>query len=119
MKLEKEFLEVSAKLYDHLTVIPDGEERILYIESINNLLDQRGDIIEELKSNKFQYNAENASHKMLFELDKGIHKRLLLVQEAIKLDMKDLQNAKKNELHYIDPYESLRNLDGRYFDGKK
>ena len=118
-KTANDFLQVSAKLYKHLTELPSGDERTEYINIINQLLDQRGVMVGKLKDENFQYNSEDATHKMLFELDKGIRERLDLVLSEVKNDIKDLYNAKKNELHYIDPYEKLRNLDGRYFDGKK
>ncbi|HEY4624082.1 MAG TPA: flagellar protein FliT, partial [Solibacillus sp.] len=32
--------------------------------------------------------------------------------------LKDLQNAKKNEKQYLNPYSSVQVMDGRYYDKK-
>lgn len=115
----QDFLQVSAKLYKHLSNVPTGDERSKYIEIIESFLDERGKIVDKLKKEGFRFEAQNQAHLTLFELDKGINERLEIVFSAVKDDIKDLYNAKRNEIHYIDPYDKLRNLDGRYFDGKK
>lgn len=115
----KDYLQKSAQLYKHLTDIPDGEDRTDYIEKINIFLDERAELVLQLQKANFQYEDLNKTHKTLFELDKGIQERLTLVMDAVKNDIKELQNTKKNERHYIDPYEDLRTLEGRYYDGKK
>lgn len=119
METLNNYLQISAQLYKHLIEIPDGEERTRYIEKINSLLDKRGGFVVQLKQSNFQFDQTNKTHNIIFELDKGIQKRLSLVMEAVKEDIKDIQNTKKHELQYIDPYESLRTVEGRYYDGKK
>lgn len=119
MDLIKELLQVSAKLYQLLTNVPKGAERDQYIEKINTLLDERGEIINTLKTQNFQLNKEIKLHTMLIELDLGIRERLQLVMEAVKKDMRDLQNAKKNEHQYMNPYSNVRIMDGMYYDRKQ
>ena len=114
----QQLLQVSAKLYQHLTVIPAEEARDAYIEKIHCLLEERGVLIEILKNAGFQVNFNNKSHTMLAELDKGICERLNKVMKAIQSDLKDLQNAKKNEKQYLNPYASIQVMDGRYYDKK-
>ena len=113
------YLQKSAQLYKHLTSIPDDEKRTEYIEKINQLLDERGELVIKLQESNFQFDDTIKTHKILFELDKGIQERLILVMDAVKDDIKELQNTKKHERQYIDPYENLRALEGRYYDGKK
>lgn len=119
MEQFKEFLQVSAQLYKHLTVIPDSEDRTEYIKKINELLDMREVSVNGLKQAGFEYNLSNKSHVTVFELDKGIRERLEHLYSSIKEDLRDLQNSKKHEKQYIDPFESIRSLEGRYYDGKK
>jgi flagellar protein FliT len=114
-----DYLQISAQLYKHLTTVPVGEERSEYIKKINDLLDQRGEAINALQQSDFKYDENNNIHQTLFELDKGIQLRLKLVMDEVKNDIKELNNTKKNERHYIDPYEDLRTIEGRYYDGKK
>ncbi|KYG91196.1 flagellar assembly protein FliT [Metasolibacillus sp. FSL K6-0083] len=115
----QQLLQVSAKLYQHLTEIPAGETRDKYIEQIDVLLDERGACMENLLADGFQFDTANRSHKMLAELDKGIRERLNKVMDTVKEDMKDLNNAKKNEKQYINPYANVSTMDGRYYDNKQ
>ncbi len=114
----QQLLQVSAKLYQHLIEIPADEGRDVYIEKIHSLLDERGVLIETMQRNGFQIDYENKSHTMLAELDKGIRERLDKVMKVIQLDLKDLQNAKKNEKQYMNPYSEIAIMDGRYYDKK-
>ena len=114
----QQLLQISAKLYQHLTEIPTDEARDIYIEKIHSLLDERGVLIETMKRNGFQIDSGNKSHTMLAELDKGIRERLDKVMKVIQLDLKDLQNAKKNEKQYMNPYSEIAVMDGRYYDKK-
>lgn len=111
-------LQVSAKLFQHLTEIPESEKRDEYIEKIHSLLDERGIIIEQLQQQGFKIDVANRSHIMLAELDKGIQERLNKVMDAVKNDMKILRNSKKNEKQYMDPYSNIAVMDGRYYDKK-
>jgi len=112
-------LQVSARLYEHLGNILKGEERDTYIEKINELLDERGVLIEELRNSGFTLDNTEKAHIVLVELDKGIRNRLNNVMAEIKHDMKGLQNAKKNEKQYMNPYSNVRVMDGMYYDRKK
>lgn len=118
MEQTKQLLQVSAKLYQHLTSLPKEEERDEYIEKINVLLDERGILVEEMANKGFKINPVNKSHQMLVELDKGIRERLNNVMKVVQSDLKDLQNAKKNEKQYLNPYSSIQVMDGRYYDKK-
>ena len=118
MEQTQQLLQASAKLYQHLTNLPKDEEREEYIEKVHTLLDDRGILIEEMQKNGFRVESTNKSHQMLVELDKGIRERLDKVMKMIQTDLKDLQNAKKNEKQYLNPYSSVQVMDGRYYDKK-
>ena len=112
-------LQVSAKLYNELKEIPSGENRDEFIQGITDLLEERGQIIEQLRSGNFKYNDQSKVHRMLKELDQGIIERLHKVKSAVQDDMKTLQNTKKNEKKYMNPYSNVQVMDGRYYDKKK
>ena len=118
MEMVQQLLQVSAKLYQHLTDLPTDDKRDEYIEKIHTLLDERGLLINKLKKEKFTIDATNKSHSTLVQLDKGIRERLDIVMKAIQSDLKDLQNAKKYEKQYLNPYASVQVMDGRYYDKK-
>ena len=119
METIQQLLQVSAKLYQHLTDIPKGEERDDYIEKINTLLDERGTCIQALQAAGFKVDPANRTHQTLAKLDTGIRERLEEVMSAVKEDMKELNSAKKHEKQYINPYSNVSTMDGRYFDNRK
>lgn len=119
MDKQQHLLQVSAKLFRHLESIPNGEERDEFIKEIDRQLDDRGKILDSLHQEGFQIDPQNKIHSMLIDLDKGIRERLELVMQKVKKDMKNLQSAKKNEKQYINPYSSVRVMDGMYYDKKK
>jgi flagellar protein FliT len=118
MKQIQELLQVSAKLYQHLANLPKDEERDMYIERVHTLLDERGELVEKMTKDGFHIDSNDKSHQMLVELDKGIRDRLSKVMKLVQTDLKDLQNAKKNEKQYLNPYASVQVMDGRYYDKK-
>lgn len=115
----KQLLQISAKLYEKLVSNPEESVRDEFIADIQGLLDQRGELMEQVAKSGFSYNAEDKTHRTLFELDKGIRSRLERVMTSIKADMKNLQNAKKNEQQYSNPYGHVQVMDGMYYDKKK
>ncbi|MFJ3388335.1 flagellar protein FliT [Lysinibacillus sp. NPDC086135] len=118
MQLIDQLLQVSANLFKLIGDIPKGEERDEYIDSINNMLDKRGKIIEDLVQEGFQFDEQNRIHQTLLELDNGIKERLATVMSAVKQDMANLQKTKKSEGQYFDPYSNVRVMDGMYYDKK-
>lgn len=119
MTTEQRLLQISAKLYQQLESVPKSENRAELIQDINRLLDERGEMLELILQEGFQIDPQNKIHSMLIELDKGIRERLSTIMNIVKSDMRNLQTAKKNERQYINPYSSVRAMDGRYYDKKK
>ena len=117
--LTHELLQISAKLFQHLMTVPKNEERDAYIEKINAFLDERGVLIEKMRAAKFVFNPNESLHAILAELDKGITEHLSNILNAIKSDLKDLKNQKKNEMQYMNPYSHVQVMDGMYYDKKK
>lgn len=111
-------LQISAKLFEHLSVSPKSDNRDEYINTINYMLDKRGAIIEELMNDGFRFDEQNHIHRTLLELDNGIKKRLAAVMDAVKQDMANLQKTKKSEQQYFNPYSNVRVMDGMYYDKK-
>lgn len=115
----QEVLQISAKLYTLLGEHPPIDDRDSYVEDINNLLDLRGQKVEALKITSFTFNKSEKSHVMLYELDKGIQERLLLIMGKVKEDLRTVQQSKKQEQQYSNPYSHLQTIDGMYYDKKK
>ncbi|MFJ7825257.1 flagellar protein FliT [Psychrobacillus sp. NPDC096623] len=116
MKEVEDFLTVSEKLYSHLTNLPAEENRIAYIEEINQLLDVRETAIRSIGDEDLSV---SSFYDRLVVLDKGINQRLEKFMASIKGDIKDLQQKKRHESAYSNPYAATQTLDGMYFDNKK
>lgn len=112
----EQFLETSEKLFSHLENIPADEERTAYIDQINVLLDAREETIQRLDKGTVSM---HPSFKYLLALDKSINERLEKVMNVVKGDLKDLQQKKRHETSYTNPYAATQTLDGMYFDNKK
>lgn len=119
MSLLKDVLQISTELYEHLGNVPKGEGRDPYIEEIVSKVEVRAELADQLVSDGFVYDSTNSTHKILFELDRGIKERLGLVLHSVKSDMKDLQTSKKQEQQYTNPYGHVQTMDGMYYDKKK
>lgn len=99
MDLIQQLLQVSAKLYKHLSAFPSGEERTEYIDEVNGLLDERGTLVKQLREQNFQYDETDETHVTLYKLDKGIRERLDLLFNEVKADLKNStipRNMKSN-----------------------
>ncbi|MEY2357563.1 flagellar protein FliT [Lysinibacillus capsici] len=118
MQQIEQLLQTSANLFKHLGNIPKGEERDDYIIVINNMLDKRGTIMENLMKEGFRFDNQNRIHRTLLELDNGIKERLAVVMNTVKQDMANLQKTKKSEQQYYNPYSNVRVMDGMYYDKK-
>lgn len=116
MSKVEQFLAASENLFSHLATIPSDEERTEFIEQINVLLDSREEAIQRLDKTTI---STHSSYNHLLELDKSINERLVKVMNAVKGDLKDLQQKKRHETSYTNPYAATQTLDGMYFDNKK
>lgn len=114
-KVDK-FLEASEDLLSHLATIPSDDERTEFIDQINVLLDAREEAIQQLDKTTI---STHALYNHLLELDKSINERLEKVMNVVKGDIKDLQQKKRHETSYTNPYAATQTLDGMYFDNKK
>ncbi len=112
----EEFLEASEDLFSHLATIPSDDERTEFIDQINVLLDAREEAIQQLDKTTI---STHALYNHLLELDKSINERLEKVMNVVKGDIKDLQQKKRHETSYTNPYAATQTLDGMYFDNKK
>ena len=110
------FLAASENLISHLETTPTDEERTVFIDQINVLLDARDEAIQRLDKTDI---STHSSYNHLLELDKGINERLEKVMNVVKGDLKDLQQKKRHETSYTNPYAATQTLDGMYFDNKK
>lgn len=113
------FLTASVNLYKHLTHRPTDEDRDEFIEQINMLLEDREQSIKEISSRTSLDIKNHELYETLLKLDQGIIKELEKVMALIKTDIKSLQQKKRHEGSYTNPYAATQTMDGMYFDNKK
>lgn len=115
----EDFLTASQNLYNHLLNTPTEENRDEHIEQINMLLDVREQSIEGISSKSTLDIKSHELYETLLKLDKGIVTELEKVMTSIKTDIKSLQQKKRHESSYTNPYAATQTMDGMYFDNKK
>ncbi|TQR17387.1 flagellar protein FliT [Psychrobacillus vulpis] len=119
MSVVEDLLVASEALLVHLDTIPSEDKRDEFIERIEVLLDERENFIRVL-SNLKEFNLENDTLKdRVIELDKDVINRLNKVMSVIKGDISELQQMKRREKSYSNPYAATQTIDGIYFDNKK
>ncbi|MBQ0140965.1 MAG: flagellar protein FliT [Kurthia sp.] len=117
----QQLLLLSQKLFDTLETFAEDkdEQREKQIALIDKLLDARGQTIDLLLKASEHPIKGHKDEVLLKALNKGILERLEVCKTEILSDMKQLQTSKKSESRYMNPYSSLQNRDGTYFDGRK
>ena len=119
MDIYQKYLQASSNLYAKLEHSPKEDARETFIEEVTRDIDKLEVLSKELIESGFVYDASKREHEILYALDGGIRKRLNILLNNIKAYMRDLQNAKKNEVQYANPYGHVQSMDGMYYDKKK
>lgn len=119
MNIQQQLFQVSAKLYQLLESMPSGEKRDEFLQQMKQLLNERGELIEQLVQENIQLDETDPNDFTLLELDRGIQERLDEMMQSLKMDLRNLQTAKKQEQRYMNPYANVRVMDGMYYDKKK
>ena len=112
----EQFLAVSEELYNHLLKKTTDDERTEFIGEINELLDVREQVLKTIDVEEI---SKLSIYSKLIELDYGIKKELTTVMTLVKKDIKELQQKKRHEGSYTNPYAATQSIDGMYFDNKK
>lgn len=119
VNIQQQLFQVSAKLYQLLESMPSGEKRDEFLQQMKQLLNERGELIEQLVQENIQLDETDPNDFTLLELDRGIQERLDEMMQSLKMDLRNLQTAKKQEQRYMNPYANVRVMDGMYYDKKK
>lgn len=111
-----ELYQLSVKLDDVLNkVTNDNREEM--IEEITRLIDAREKVIRKIER---PYSADEIEiGKKIVELNKTIEKNLEAVFAQLRREMKQIQQQKKSNRSYINPYGSIKSVDGMYVDSKQ
>lgn len=106
----KEIIKTLNKTYT------DVDDRTEIISKVNELLEQRGAILEEIKP---PYTAEEESiGKKVVIMDQKIRKKMDDLYKAVQTDLRKLKQKKDSNKTYMNPYKGMKIVDGMYMDDK-
>ena len=94
----------------------DKLDRDVQIEKIQDLLDQREELLKSIQPPFSQQEQELG--KQLVELNQQVEQLLQKQKLEIQQDLKQLHTQKKSNQKYTNPYESLA-IDGIFYDKRK
>lgn len=97
------------------TVTPKNRESM--IEQINNLIEQRGSLMDDLKPPFTE--EEKIMGKKLVIMNEAIQTGMSEVLNGLKVEIKELKKQKNTNRNYINPYKDVRTVEGVFMDSKK
>ncbi|MFO1444450.1 flagellar protein FliT [Bacillus sp. Bva_UNVM-123] len=109
------FIKKTKDLLAHLQSEFSTDEREAYIEKVQQLLDERGQLLSHMPD---LHSLKDSSKDELIKLETKIQSLLENRQNEIKKDLQILQLQKKKTSKYVDPYGDI-SFDGMYLDKKK
>ncbi len=115
MSAVKQLHEMTEKMYNKLNDPAVGREQM--IEEITTFLNEREALIKEVKAPYTE--EERKLGQEVVEMDRAIQKVLQSLFMNLKGSMKQLQNQKKNNTKYVNPYSNVSSMDGMFYDKRK
>ncbi|KAA0548796.1 hypothetical protein FZW96_06970 [Bacillus sp. BGMRC 2118] len=117
MSIVKQVYEVTSKLHQLLQQEEtDSEKRDDVIEQIEQLLEDRQSLLDEMKG---PYSDEEMQlGKQMIEYNTYIDRQLAKLRLMVQADMNKLKKQKSTNEKYVNPYKNV-NFDGMFFDKKK
>lgn len=94
-----------------------AKDRDSVIEKVNNLVEQRGDLLNNTSPPFTE--SEKELGKELVNLNEKIQVKMNVLFDDLKTEMKQVKKQKKSNRTYMDPYENVKSVDGMYMDSKK
>lgn len=109
-KVTEQILTVLTKQYSTV------DERTEIISQVNELLEERGTILQQLKPPYTE--EEEATGLEVVSMDKVIQEKMDHIFQLIQDDLKQLKQQKNRNKTYINPYKDMKIVDGMYLDNK-
>ncbi|TMN21350.1 flagellar protein FliT [Lentibacillus cibarius] len=104
-------------LHDVLTEAMETKNREKNIERINELVEYRGELLQQVVP-PFT-DDEKRLGKQLILLNEQVQEKMDTLFTTLKQEMKQMKKQKKSNRTYIDPYEHVKTIDGMFLDSKK
>lgn len=95
----------------------DPSNREDVINNVNELIEKRSIYIKKVKPP--YTDEEKQMGTRIVELNNSIEKKMNLLFEDLKLEMKQIKNQRKSNRSYTNPYENIQLIDGMFMDSKQ
>lgn len=109
--------EVTLQLKEVLDQDITTKNREQTIEQVNQLVEERGKYMDELIP-PYTEAEKQLGHDLIF-LNGEIEKKMHVLFDDLKTEMKQVKKRKKSNRTYTNPYENVKTMDGMYMDSKK
>ena len=119
MNVIEKLLDTTKKLDSLLSEIPDENNRDIFIQQVEELLETREHDLQGIQILSKDELREHYLAPALIKLDLQIKKQLDRVMSIIKKDIRDFQIKRKSDVSYSNPYAATQSIDGKYYDRKK
>lgn len=117
MKKLDELNRVTQKLAQLLEQPVTVKNRDQMLNEINQFLDQRENLLKDIKPPYSETDAKTA--QSIMEKDKEIQLKLDHLFLELKSELRDVKRQKSSSEKYLDPYRHVASNDGTYWDKKK
>ncbi|RLL46652.1 flagellar protein FliT [Oceanobacillus piezotolerans] len=113
----KPIFELTKQMKAILDQTMTAKNREEMINKVNNLLEQRGMEMESI--NPPYTEDEKQLGKELLHLNEGVQRQIEAAFLELKKEMKQVKRQKASNKKYLNPYQNVQIMDGRYLDKKK
>jgi len=113
----KKVYQLTKEIDELLTNAKKSNNREDLIESINRLIEQREQYIQQVIP-PYTEN-EKVTGQAIVKLNERISEAMTQLQKDIQLEIKQMKKTKQSSESYINPYKNIRMVDGMYLDQKK
>lgn len=109
--------ELTEQMKTNLDQMMTAKNREAIMNKVNSLLEQRGQHMESIKP---PYTKEEKQlGKELLHLNEQVQKQIEEAFSELKIEMKQVKRQKSSNKKYLNPYQNVQVMDGRYLDKKK
>ena len=109
--------DVTNKIENILNQSITTKNRESVISEVTTLIEERGRMMEELTP-PFSEQDKSLGKKVV-QLNVQIEKKMELLFESLKHDIRKMNKQKESNRSYINPYGNIKSTDGMYLDSKQ
>lgn len=107
---------LTKQLYVLIQTLPSSEERDLYIERLEGLLEQRQQLLPQIQP-PFSVEEQQLGQEIV-QMNQVIDGQLKQRKEEVSVDIRKLKQKQQKTNKYANPYENL-SFDGTFYDKRK